>query len=95
MNTSAPEFKNPRAAHGFRMRTCSVTGVGAYVPPRVLTNAELAKQLGTTEEWIFTRTGICERRIAGDDEYTSDMAAKGTAETCRLHGRNDVVTRPA
>jgi len=44
-----------------------------------LTNAELAKRLGTTEEWIFTRTGICERRIAGKNEFTSDMAAQAAS----------------
>jgi 3-oxoacyl-[acyl-carrier-protein] synthase-3 len=75
----APRLKNPRAAHGFRVRTCSVAGVGSYVPERVLTNAELAKRLGTTEEWILTRTGIHGRRIAGDDECTSDMAAKAAS----------------
>jgi 3-oxoacyl-[acyl-carrier-protein] synthase III len=75
----APRLKNPRAAHGFRVRTCSVAGVGSYVPERVLTNAELAKRLGTTEEWILTRTGIHERRIAGDNECTSDMAAKAAS----------------
>jgi 3-oxoacyl-[acyl-carrier-protein] synthase-3 len=72
----APHFKNPRAQHGFRVRSCSIAGVGSYLPERVLTNADLAKKLGTTGDWILTRTGIRERRIAGDDEYTSDMAAK-------------------
>jgi 3-oxoacyl-[acyl-carrier-protein] synthase-3 len=72
----APRLKNPRAAHGFRVRTCAVAGVGSYVPERVLTNAELAKRLSTTEEWILTRTGIHERRIAADDECTSDLAAQ-------------------
>jgi 3-oxoacyl-[acyl-carrier-protein] synthase-3 len=75
-DTRAPRFKNPRAAHSFRLRTCSIAALGSYVPDRVLTNVELAKQLGTTEEWIFRRTGISERRIAGDGECASDMAAK-------------------
>lgn len=73
---SPPQFRNPRAAHGFRVRTCSIAGVGSYMPQRVLTNTELAKRLGTTEEWILTRTGICERRIADNNEFTSDMAAQ-------------------
>jgi 3-oxoacyl-[acyl-carrier-protein] synthase III len=73
---NAPRFKNPRAAQGFRLRTCSIAAVGSYVPERVLTNAELAKRLGVTEDWIFTRTGIRERRVAGYEECTSDMAVK-------------------
>ena len=73
---SRPQFMNPRAAHGFRVRSCSIAGVGSYLPQRVLTNAELAKRLDTTEDWILTRTGICERRIADNNEFTSDMAAQ-------------------
>ena len=42
-------------------------GVGYYVPPKVLTNPDLEKMVDTTDEWITTRTGIKERRIAGDD----------------------------
>jgi 3-oxoacyl-[acyl-carrier-protein] synthase-3 len=74
--TGALHFTNPRAKHGFCVRTCSIAGLGSYVPERVLTNAELAKRVGTTEEWIFSRTGIRERRIAGDNEFTSDLAAQ-------------------
>ncbi len=69
-------FKNPRAEHGFQGRSCSITSVGSYVPERILTNADLEKIVDTTDEWIFTRTGIKARRIAADDEFTSDMAAK-------------------
>lgn len=57
-----------------------IKGVGAYTPPRVLTNADLSKMVETTDEWIRSRTGIRERRIAGEDETTSDMAAKAAAE---------------
>jgi 3-oxoacyl-[acyl-carrier-protein] synthase III len=83
---AAPRFTNPRAAHSFCVRTCSIAGVGAYVPERVLTNAELAKRLGTTEEWIFTRTGIGARRIAGHNECTSDMAAKAASRAMAKAG---------
>lgn len=69
-------FKNPRAKHGFQGRSCSITSVGSYVPERTLTNADLEKIVETTDEWIVTRTGIKERRIAGEKEFTSDMAAK-------------------
>ena len=67
---------NPRAKHGFRGRTCSITSVGSYVPERILTNGDLEKMVDTSDEWITTRTGIKQRRIAATDEYTSDMAAK-------------------
>jgi len=68
-------FKNPRALHGYRGRSCSVLSVGSYVPSRVLTNADLEKMVNTSDEWITTRTGIKERRIASDDQSTSDLAA--------------------
>jgi 3-oxoacyl-[acyl-carrier-protein] synthase-3 len=58
------------------VRTVSIVGTGSYVPSRVLTNAELAKRVETTDEWIVTRTGMKERRLAGEDEATSDMAAE-------------------
>jgi 3-oxoacyl-[acyl-carrier-protein] synthase III len=77
MSNSRPaRFKNPRAAHGFQGRTCSIVGVGSYVPERVLGNAELEKLVETTDEWITVRTGIKERRLAADDEFTSDLASK-------------------
>jgi 3-oxoacyl-[acyl-carrier-protein] synthase-3 len=54
--------------------TAAITGVGAYVPDYVLTNAELEKMVDTTDEWITTRTGIKERRILkGEDQGTSVM----------------------
>ena len=73
---SSPRFRNPRAAHGFQGRTCSITAVGSYVPERVLSNADLERIVDTTDDWIMTRTGIRERRIAGPSEFTSDLAAK-------------------
>ena len=69
-------LRNPRAAHGFRGRTCSITAVGSYVPDRVLTNADLERMVDTSDEWITSRTGIKERRLAAADEFTSDLAAK-------------------
>jgi 3-oxoacyl-[acyl-carrier-protein] synthase-3 len=74
--TTPKVFTNPRAAHGFQGRTCSITSVGSYVPDRILTNAELEKSVDTSDEWITSRTGIKARRIAAADEFTSDMAAK-------------------
>jgi 3-oxoacyl-[acyl-carrier-protein] synthase III len=57
-------------------RTVSIIGTGSYVPDKVLTNADLSRMVDTSDEWITTRTGIKERRIAAKDEQTSDMAAK-------------------
>jgi 3-oxoacyl-[acyl-carrier-protein] synthase-3 len=53
-----------------------VTGVGGFLPERVLTNADLAKKVDTSDEWIRERTGISERHIAGPDERTSDLAVE-------------------
>ena len=69
------KFKNPRANHNFQGRTCSIIGVGSYVPAKILTNADLEKMVETSDEWITTRTGIKERRLAAENELTSDMAA--------------------
>jgi len=51
-----------------------VLGCGAYLPERVLTNAELAARIDTSDDWIVQRTGIRERHIADDDEFTSHLA---------------------
>jgi 3-oxoacyl-[acyl-carrier-protein] synthase III len=57
-------------------RTVSIIGTGSYVPERILTNQDLEKIVDTTDQWIQTRTGIRERRIAKDNETTSDMSAR-------------------
>ncbi len=51
-----------------------VTGCGAYLPEKVLTNEELSQTVDTSDEWIVERTGIRERRIAAEGENTSDLA---------------------
>ncbi|PWB81328.1 MAG: 3-oxoacyl-ACP synthase, partial [Candidatus Methylomirabilota bacterium] len=51
-----------------------IVGTGASVPDRILTNVELERMVSTSDEWIVTRTGISERRIASDDQATSDLA---------------------
>jgi 3-oxoacyl-[acyl-carrier-protein] synthase III len=52
-----------------------ISGTGAYTPAHILTNADMTRMVETSEEWIVTRTGIKERRIASPGETTSDMAA--------------------
>jgi 3-oxoacyl-[acyl-carrier-protein] synthase III len=81
-----PKFKNPRAKHNFQGRTCSITGVGSYVPEKILTNHDLEKMVETSDEWITTRTGIKERHIAATDEFTSDMAAKAAERAMKMAG---------
>lgn len=59
------------------MKTCRVVGTGSYVPEQIVTNDDLAKIVETNDEWIVTRTGIHERRVAADVETgTSHMAAE-------------------
>ncbi len=82
----AGKFKNPRARYDFKGRTCSIVGVGSYLPERVLTNADLEKMVSTSDEWIFTRTGIRERRIAAADEFTSDLASKAALRAIKQAG---------
>jgi 3-oxoacyl-[acyl-carrier-protein] synthase III len=53
-----------------------VLGCGSYLPQRILTNAELAAKVDTSDEWIVQRTGIRERHIAADGEFTSHLAIK-------------------
>jgi 3-oxoacyl-[acyl-carrier-protein] synthase-3 len=65
---------SPRSAKS--QRTVSIVGTGSYTPEKILTNADLSRMVDTSDEWITTRTGIKERRIAAKDENTSDMAAK-------------------
>jgi len=61
-----------------------VTGCGSYLPSRVVTNAELAERVDTTDEWIRQRTGICERRMAADGEMTSDLGVKAAEEALAM-----------
>lgn len=56
------------------MPVARIVGTGAYVPSRVLTNADLERMVETSDEWIRTRTGIQERRMAAEDEASSDLA---------------------
>jgi len=53
-----------------------IIGTGSYVPPKRLTNADLERMLDTSDKWIYSHTGIRERRIASDDFNTSDMAVE-------------------
>lgn len=64
-------------------RRVGFLGLGAFLPEKVLTNFDLEKMVDTTDEWIQTRTGIRERRIAEKGTPTSDLAAKAAIEAIR------------
>ena len=59
-----------------KRRTVSIIGTGSYVPEKILTNEDLSRMVDTSDEWITTRTGIKQRRVAAKDENTSDMATR-------------------
>src|SRR6201988_2722342 len=69
---------NQRPQSAKALRTVSIVGTGSYVPEKRVTNEDMSKIVDTSDEWITTRTGIKERRIAAKDENTSDMAAKAS-----------------
>jgi 3-oxoacyl-[acyl-carrier-protein] synthase-3 len=68
------------------IRRVGITGLGVYVPDRVLTNADLEKMVDTNDEWITTRTGIKERRIARDDQAASDLAIPAARQALERAG---------
>ncbi len=61
------------------IRTTAILGTGSYAPAKVLTNEDLAQIVDTSDEWILSRTGIRERRIAAPGENNSDMAARAAS----------------
>ena len=63
-----------------------IMGTGFYAPEKVLTNADLEKMVDTTDEWIITRTGIKERRIASEEDATSDMAIRASRRAVKDAG---------
>jgi 3-oxoacyl-[acyl-carrier-protein] synthase-3 len=68
------------------IRPVSIIGTGSYLPERILTNAEIEKMVDTTDEWIVTRSGIRERRIAREDQATSDLAAEAGRQALEAAG---------
>jgi 3-oxoacyl-[acyl-carrier-protein] synthase-3 len=67
-------------------RTVSIIGTGSYLPEKILTNEDLSKLVDTSDEWITSRTGIKERRVAAKDEQTSDMGAKAALQAIEQAG---------
>ncbi len=63
-----------------------ITGVGGYLPEKILTNQDLEKMIDTSDEWIQSRTGIKQRHIAGDNETTGDMAVHAAKDALKSAG---------
>ncbi|NOU26144.1 MAG: ketoacyl-ACP synthase III [Methylotenera sp.] len=63
-----------------------IAGTGSYLPKKILSNADLESMVDTTDEWIFTRTGIRERHIVADDETTSDLALQAARKAIEAAG---------
>lgn len=55
-----------------------IAGIGTYLPARIMTNADMSALVDTSDEWIRERTGIAQRHIAADDEFTSDLAVEAS-----------------
>lgn len=68
------------------MRPVGILGTGAYLPEKVMTNADLEKLVETNDEWIVSRTGIRERRIAAEHEASSDLAVKAAEKALKKAG---------
>jgi len=73
-------------------RGAAITGLATYLPERVVTNAELARTLDTSDDWIVTRTGIRERRVGAPGETTSTMGAEAVRRLMAAKGlgREDI-----
>jgi 3-oxoacyl-[acyl-carrier-protein] synthase-3 len=80
-SSNKTQLRSPRSKRP--TRSVHIVGTGSYVPDRVLTNADLEKMVDTTDEWIVSRTGIKERRIAADYQCTSDLGAEAARRAMR------------
>jgi 3-oxoacyl-[acyl-carrier-protein] synthase-3 len=68
------------------MKYSRIAGTGSYLPEKILTNADLERMVDTTDEWIFTRTGIRERHIAAEGEFTSDLSTQAARQAIKAAG---------
>ncbi len=70
------------------MTRSRITGTGGYLPAKVLTNKDLESLVETSDDWIVSRTGIRERHIAADNEFTSDLALHASRKALEMAGRS-------
>jgi len=68
------------------MMNSKITGTGSYLPAKILSNKDLETMVDTTDEWIFTRTGIRKRHISAPNEMTSDLATKAAKKAIESAG---------
>ena len=73
-------------ARSSTMTNALITGWGMYAPSRVMTNDDIAKLVDTSDEWIVSRTGIRERRIAADDETTTTLSVNASRDALAVAG---------
>ncbi len=76
----------PKITNNPNLDSIRIAGTGSYLPEKILTNDDLAKRVDTSDEWIFSRTGIKERRIASDAEATSDLATNAARKAMEQAG---------
>lgn len=76
----------PKITNNPHLDSIRIAGTGSYVPEKILTNDDLAKIVETSDEWITSRTGIKERRIASDAEATSDLATNAARKAMEQAG---------
>ncbi|MCK5126039.1 MAG: ketoacyl-ACP synthase III [candidate division Zixibacteria bacterium] len=70
------------------MTRAKIIGTGSYVPERVLSNLDLEKMVDTSDEWIKSRSGISERRIAGENQSTSDLCVEAAKKALEMANMN-------
>jgi 3-oxoacyl-[acyl-carrier-protein] synthase-3 len=68
------------------VKKARIVGTGSYLPEKVLTNFDLEKMVETSNEWIVARTGIRERHISAEGEYTSDLGVKAAQRALKMAG---------
>jgi len=68
------------------MKHSRIAGTGSYLPEKLLTNADLERMVDTTDEWIVSRTGIRERHIAAEGEFTSDLSLQAARRAIQAAG---------
>jgi 3-oxoacyl-[acyl-carrier-protein] synthase-3 len=68
------------------MKYSRIIGTGSYLPQKIVTNADLEKLVDTNDEWIQSRSGIKQRRIAADDEFTCDLAEQASLQAIQAAG---------
>ena len=76
-----------------RRIAAKITGVAGYVPPRILTNADLEKMVNTTNDWIMERVGIRERHLVDKGVAASDLAVEAVKKLQALHPVRSATSR--